>query len=134
MNRKEFFAQSGTLLSSMMIGSAATAKLTPTMNKPSIEVKKVNANFEREPLYPYRFKGSAIAEAWQPAAYLESASGNSAIGLGTQSVLWSDATVFLNHSVSGGNARDQARNWCWRRARTAIDERQIIHRPCFAAR
>ncbi len=104
MNRKEFFAQSGTLLSSMMIGSAATEKLTPTMNKPSIEVKKVNANFEREPLYPYRFKGSAIAEAWQPAAYLESASGKSAIGLGTQSVLWSDATVFLNHSVSGGNA------------------------------
>lgn len=69
-----------------------------------ITIKNVDSNFEREPLTPYRFKGSAITETWQTAARLEAESGNHTIGLGTQSVLWSDSKVFAAHSQSGGNA------------------------------
>lgn len=69
-----------------------------------IHIKNVDCNFEREPLIPYHFKGSFVTELWQTVARLESTSGISTIGLGTQSVLWSDSTVFTNHSESGGNA------------------------------
>ena len=76
-------------------------------NKPSsmIKVAKVDSNFEREPLItPYRFKGSGVSEIWQSVALVESEQGNKGIGLGTQSVLWSDAKVFFAHSENGGNA------------------------------
>jgi len=68
-----------------------------------IRVKNVDANFEREPLFPFHFKGSVINEIWQIAAYLEGESGTSKIGLGGQSILWSDPKVFASHSVSGGD-------------------------------
>jgi len=67
-----------------------------------IRIKNVNASFEREPLFPFHFKGSVINEIWQTAAYLEGESGISKIGLGVQSILWSDPKVFATHSVSGG--------------------------------
>nr|PZN56350.1 MAG: L-alanine-DL-glutamate epimerase [Bacteroidota bacterium] len=69
-----------------------------------IKIRNVDSNFEREPLYPFRFKGSFVSELWQTVSYIESESGISKIGLGTQSVLWSDAKVFADHSVNGGNA------------------------------
>ena len=68
-----------------------------------IRVKNVDANFEREPLFPFHFKGSVITEIWQTAAYLEGESGISKIGLGGQSILWSDPKVFASHSVSAGD-------------------------------
>jgi len=71
----------------------------------TIHVTKVSSNFEREPLIrPFGFKGGYMTEIWQSAAYMESDSGKHTIGLCTQSVLWSDARVFANHSESGGNA------------------------------
>lgn len=70
-----------------------------------ITIKGVNANFEREPLIrPFGFKGGYMTEIWQSIAYLESDSGNHSIGLCSQSVLWSDASVFAAHSESGGNS------------------------------
>ena len=69
-----------------------------------IKITRVNANFEREPLNPYRFKGSAITDSWQAIAMLESESGIRKVGLGTQGVLWSDSKVFAAHSESAGNA------------------------------
>lgn len=81
------------------------SKMENIMQLPSpIKIKNVDLNFERERLHPYRFKGSAITEAWQIATMLESESGKRAIGLGGQSVLWSDSKVFAQHSVNGGNA------------------------------
>jgi L-alanine-DL-glutamate epimerase-like enolase superfamily enzyme len=68
-----------------------------------IEVTATDFNYEREPLTPYRFKGSAITELWQTVAYLRSSNGLHAVGLGVQSPLWSDASVFSAHSVTGGN-------------------------------
>jgi L-alanine-DL-glutamate epimerase-like enolase superfamily enzyme len=70
-----------------------------------IKISKVSANFEREPLIrPFGFKGGYMSEIWQSASYMASDSGNHSIGLCTQSVLWSDASVFAKHSESGGNA------------------------------
>ncbi|WP_229203384.1 mandelate racemase/muconate lactonizing enzyme family protein [Dyadobacter jejuensis] len=75
----------------------------PVQDK-TIRISEVNANFEREPLHPYRFKGSAITDSWQAATLMKSEAGHTGLGLGTQGVLWSDARVFAQHSESGGNA------------------------------
>lgn len=70
-----------------------------------IRIDRVNSYFEREPLLsPFGFKGGYLSELWQPVSYLKAESGNHAIGLGTQSVLWSDAGIFSSYSESGGNA------------------------------
>jgi L-alanine-DL-glutamate epimerase-like enolase superfamily enzyme len=106
MNRREFVGYTGSFMSLGVHGVKPDFnKIEEIMKAPSpIKIKNVDANFERESLRPYRFKGSAITEAWQTAAYLESESGNKTVGLGTQSILWSDSKVFAAHSVNGGNA------------------------------
>lgn len=89
-------------------GSAAAVGMTePTFaetREKTIRIKNVDANFEREPLNAYRFKGGAITDSWQAVAMMESESGVRKIGLGTQGVLWSDARVAAGHSESAGNA------------------------------
>ncbi len=74
----------------------------------AIKIRRVNSNFEREPLaHAYGFKGGYLTELWQTVALMESTSGASGaipIGLGTQSVLWADASVFASYSEAGGNA------------------------------
>lgn len=73
-------------------------------NLKQITILEVNSNFEREPLtHPFGFKGGYITELWQTMMFLRSASGTGKVGLATQSVLWSDASVFASHSESGGN-------------------------------
>lgn len=70
-----------------------------------ISIKAARSNFEREPLIrPFGFKGGYMTEIWQTASLLESESGTRKVGLCSQSVLWSDASVFAAHSESGGNA------------------------------
>ncbi|MCE5323516.1 L-alanine-DL-glutamate epimerase [bacterium] len=70
-----------------------------------IEIKKINSNFEREPLISaFGFKGGYLSELWQSAVMMESASGCRGTGLGTQSTLWSDAGIFANNSESAGNS------------------------------
>lgn len=107
INRREFVHLStGALVSLGMVGFSPKIKnSTQKMSYPAkIKVSKVDSNFEREPLIPYRFKGSAITESWQTVAYLEGESGIGKIGLGTQGTLWSDSKVFFNYSTNGGNA------------------------------
>lgn len=106
ISRKEFVLRTATLMAGSYYGiqaNAAPNSLTGFQPK-SIRIKNVDSNFEREPLTPYRFKGSAITEGWQVAAYLESESGVHKVGLGGQGVLWSDSNVFAAHSAPGGNA------------------------------
>ena len=75
------------------------------METKNITIKKVDSNFEREPLIrPFGFKGGYMSEIWQTIAYMQSESGFHKIGLCTQNVLWSDAKVFASFSESGGNA------------------------------
>src|SRR5687767_12260930 len=106
INRREFVNYTGTLMALGMVGLRSDANYFEKTRKnfAKIRIKNIDADFEREPLTPYHFKGSFVTELWQTIARLESESGISKIGLGTQSVLWSDSKVFAEHSESGGNA------------------------------
>ena len=69
-----------------------------------MRIQTVQSNFVREPLAsPMGFKGSYLSELWQSVARIGT-SEHSGIGLGVQSVLWSDAQVFTATSQAGGNA------------------------------
>lgn len=71
----------------------------------SVKINKVNLGFEREPLMAaFGFKGGYVNELWQTATLLQDENGNEGLGLGTQSVLWSDSTLFSKYSPSGGNS------------------------------
>ena len=82
---------------------AAPARLKGPL-KP-VTIAAVDSNFEREPLIrPFGFKGGYMSEIWQTMAMMQSRSGLEKVGLCTQSVLWSDASVFATHSEAAGNA------------------------------
>jgi L-alanine-DL-glutamate epimerase-like enolase superfamily enzyme len=98
MNRRTFVKTTSALVAATAIETSAKPAAK------AIKIKRVDANFEREPLNPYRFKGSAITDSWQTATLLESESGIRKVGIATQGVLWSDARVFAAHSESAGNA------------------------------
>jgi len=106
INRREFVNYTGSLLALGVTGLSPLSNHFEENNHrfSKIRIKNVTANFEREPLTPYHFKGSFVTELWQSVARLKSESGFTKIGLGTQSVLWSDSKVFAAHSESGGNA------------------------------
>jgi L-alanine-DL-glutamate epimerase-like enolase superfamily enzyme len=100
MSRRKFVGTSAA--AALSLGTLSSFKLGASKE---IKIVKVDSNFEREPLIrPYRFKGSGISENWQTVCYLQSDTGLTAIGLGTQGVLWSDSKVFFEHSENGGNA------------------------------
>jgi L-alanine-DL-glutamate epimerase-like enolase superfamily enzyme len=95
-SRREF------IKTAAVVSALSNAGFKPLEN---ITIKSTGSNFEREPLIrPFGFKGGYMTESWQTAALLQSESGTRAIGICTQSVLWSDAGVFASHSESGGNA------------------------------
>lgn len=104
INRREFVSIAGSIVALGASGFSSDRGENHMKPLSKIKIRNVDLNFEREPLYPFRFKGSFVSELWQTIAYVESESGISKIGLGTQSVLWSDANVFAGHSVNGGNA------------------------------
>lgn len=69
-----------------------------------MRIEATRSNFIREPLLaPFGFKGGYLSELWQVIATL-STKEHTGLGLGIQSVLWSDAQVFTSTSQSGGNA------------------------------
>jgi hypothetical protein len=69
------------------------------------KINKVNCNFEREPLSGlFGFKGGYLSELWQSVVGLENSSGQSGMGLGTQSVLWSDSEIFSRYPEAVGNS------------------------------
>lgn len=70
-----------------------------------ITIDKATCDFERQPLLrPFGFKGGYVSEIWNSSAYMSTTSGQHAIGLGVQSILWSDAGVFFENSEVGGSA------------------------------
>lgn len=70
-----------------------------------IQVVHTAADFEREELlHPFGFKGGYLTELWQVASRMKSASGHTAIGLATQSVLYGDADLFARSSEATGNS------------------------------
>ena len=105
-SRRQFLKGTGAFMTTSMLGLSPASESFDSSRKQyaKIRIRNSSSNFEREPLHPYRFKGSVITECWQAAAYLESESGKAKIGLGTQGILWSDSKVFHGHSETGGNA------------------------------
>jgi L-alanine-DL-glutamate epimerase-like enolase superfamily enzyme len=68
-------------------------------------IQKTGINFEREPLLkPFGFKGGSLTELWQVAVTLEGETGARGLGLGVQSVLWSDAAIFASRAEAAGNS------------------------------
>ena len=49
------------------------------------------------------FKGGYLSELWQVVTKIELEDGSFGIGLGVQSVLWSDSQVFTSNSEYQGN-------------------------------
>ena len=99
------FLQASALAATGVTLASGRASAAPALASPSVRIADVGSNFEREPLRrPFGFKGGYMSEIWQTAALAVGSSGARRIGLGTQSVLWSDARVFAAHSESGGNA------------------------------
>ena len=107
INRRSFIQQGGTglaayALTGMSLSNSSCMSSSSTTD--TITIKSVKSLFEQEPLInPFGFKGSAMTNVWQTAAYLESESGTHKIGLGTQNVLWSDSRVFAKHAEDKGN-------------------------------
>lgn len=57
-----------------------------------------------EPLLsPFGFKGAYLTELWQSVTRLMSEDGAVGIGVGVQSVLWSDPRVFVRYGETAGN-------------------------------
>ncbi len=105
MKRRQFIeSATGAAIITLGLPDLNPNPISKSKMEKKIKIKAVSANFEREPLNPYRFKGSAITDSWQVAAMLQSESGIRKVGLGTQGVLWSDSKVFAAHSESAGNA------------------------------
>jgi hypothetical protein len=106
INRRTFVSRTGSIMALGIMGLSSNMETHGSTMKSSATIRIINvdSNFEREPLIPYRFKGSFITEGWQTAAYLESESGIHKVGIGGQGTLWSDSTVFASHSATGGNA------------------------------
>jgi len=70
----------------------------------TIQIKETNCSFEEEKfIRPFGFKGGYLSGGRQTVSSITSSSGNKGIGLSTQSVLWSDAQVFVSHSEEEGN-------------------------------
>ncbi len=108
ISRREFVKTTGVFTALTTLGLSGTlCKPSRSKNKTlrSVKIADVDSNFEREPLIrPFGFKGGYMSEIWQTIAWMKSNSGNQKVGLCSQSVLWSDASVFSSHSESGGNA------------------------------
>ncbi len=119
-SRRKFIVNSMGAIGATFIGSSCIPKDTNKSNVAStivgsspelsatsgnIKINKVDSRFEREPLLnPFGFKGGYLSELWQSISYIQSENNYHAIGLGTQSVLWSDDLIFSSHSESGGNS------------------------------
>ncbi|MCF6296861.1 MAG: hypothetical protein L3J08_02600 [Flavobacteriaceae bacterium] len=73
--------------------------------KNPLSIDRAEVTFEREPLiHSYGFKGGYITRLWQVVTQLQDTSGNSTIGLGIQSPLWSDFKVASQWGESGSSS------------------------------
>lgn len=101
-NRRAFIRQSATGILATSLFNLHCMNTKESLG--GIEVIDVKSAYEKEPLAkPFGFKGSQITNIWQSIAQVKSSNGHKAIGLGSQSVLWSDSEVFANHTEDEGN-------------------------------
>lgn len=101
--RRDFIKTTAIAGAATFSGAAACSRPGKKSSK-NIKIQSTGLKFEREPLIrPFGFKGGYMSEIWQTANFIESTSGIGKVGLCTQNVLWSDATVFSAHSENDGN-------------------------------
>src|SRR3990172_13213922 len=104
-SRRSFLSKTGSALAFTTLGGLGTTCVTKDKKIQSTTIKHVDCNFERNPLIrPFGFKGGYTVEIWQAAALMQADGREPVVGLGTQSVLWSDQSVFARHSECAGNA------------------------------
>jgi L-alanine-DL-glutamate epimerase-like enolase superfamily enzyme len=103
MERRKFLKDSGAFC---LLGSLSPLPVSCVWNqRKKIKIADVASAVEKEPLVqPFGFKGGYLTELWQSIVRLTSSTGQKAIGLGTQSVLWSDSDVFTSHPETDGNS------------------------------
>ncbi|HLP73048.1 MAG TPA: enolase C-terminal domain-like protein [Bacteroidales bacterium] len=105
VSRRKFLKTTSIACAGTLSGLAAVSVPYACKSKKPFTIQSVGSNFEREPLIrPFGFKGGFMTEIWQSANALQSVSGIKKVGLCTQNVLWSDATVFAGFTEAGGNA------------------------------
>lgn len=105
VSRREFIRTSSIACAGTLSGLAAISVPYACKSIKPFTIQSVGSNFEREPLIrPFGFKGGFMTEIWQTANALQSVSGIKKVGLCTQNVLWSDASVFAGFTETGGNA------------------------------
>lgn len=69
-----------------------------------MKIIETRSTYIKEPLLaPFGFKGNSISELWQIICSISDIENNLGVGLGVQSVLWSDSNVFTNLNQDGGN-------------------------------
>ncbi len=70
------------------------------------KITNVELGVNREPLRaPFGFKGGTLSELWQVVCRITLADGTSGMGVGVQSVLWSDPVTFCSYDEAGGNEK-----------------------------
>ena len=94
MERREFLklaAAGGVMAAARGLVAADGAWAHPLKR---ITIASASCGFEREPMVrPFGFKGGYLTEEWIVSSCLKSTAGRHGIGLGTQSCLWSDASL-----------------------------------------
>lgn len=69
-----------------------------------MKITETNLDFVVEPLLmPFGFKGGYLTDLWQVISRVGDGE-NYGVGVGIQSVLWSDENIFKSYSQKGGNA------------------------------
>ena len=105
MSRRSFLASSGVLAAAALLPADASATARPPARRQPVEISATGLAFEREALVrPSGFAGGYMTEFWQSVARVESPSGQHAVGLGTQNVLWCDPAVLAHFAESGANS------------------------------
>jgi L-alanine-DL-glutamate epimerase-like enolase superfamily enzyme len=104
VSRRNFIRTTAVAGAATLTGIASCSLPGRKKSFKKITIQSVGSDFEREPLIrPFGFKGGYMTEIWQTANFLKSTAGIEKVGLCTQNVLWSDASVFSSHSEYEGN-------------------------------
>lgn len=104
IDRRDFLKSAALLASTSGLDLLGGKHFMKNTNK-KISIDYINSNFEREKLAsPYGFKGNFLSELWQIVSQMQSSTGNVGMGIATQSVLYADSDLFVNHTEAEGNA------------------------------
>ena len=101
MKRRNFIKNISILTAA---ASCKVPRTVVTSQSNKIQIQSFKTAYEKEMLRgKFGFKGNYLTELWQVVSKINSAKGNSGLGLATQSVLYADAGLFAKYSETQGN-------------------------------